>query len=190
MHKITGSLAILALLGASATAVPSLAQSTTTTTTTRGSIDCSLPANYNNPYCIRLRGQGHNGGGKGSTNGALGSGGPTTNNAVLPQGGQGGNALASPGTSGGPKPGTFSFSSRDRDQFHQRFRGFNFGMFGTPSFSIHLGIGVPHNYYHYLRPVPRSIYRYYPWFRGYLYFVRGGQFVIVSPRNHRIVAVI
>ncbi|MGN6158603.1 MAG: DUF1236 domain-containing protein [Devosia sp.] len=186
MHKITASLAFLALLGATAAATPSLAQSTTTTTMSRGSIDCSLPANYNNPYCVRLRGQGHTGSGYG-TNGALGSGGSNNNNAA--QGGQGGNALPSPNNSG-PKPGSFNWSSHDRDMFHQRFRGFNFGTFGTPNFTIHLGIGVPHSYYHNLRPVPRSIYRYYPWFRGYLYFVRGGQFVIVSPRTYRIVAVI
>ena len=42
-----------------------------------------------------------------------------------------------------------------------------------------------------VRPVPRSVYKYYPQYRGYLFFVgRHGDFVIVSPRSHRIVAVL
>jgi hypothetical protein len=83
---------------------------------------------------------------------------------------------------------SFNFSSGDRDQFHQRFRGFNFGSFGTPTFSISIGGHVPHTYG--LKHVPRSIYAYYPQFRGYLFFVgRRGDLVIVSPNNYRIVAV-
>jgi hypothetical protein len=74
--------------------------------------------------------------------------------------------------------------------FHQRFGGFNFGFFGTPTFSINIGTTVPHSY-HSLRPVPRSVYKYYPQYRGYLFFIgRHGDFVIVSPRSHRIVAVL
>lgn len=92
------------------------------------------------------------------------------------------------GNFGGPGFG-FSFSSGDRDRFHQRFRGFDFGSFSTPTFSITIGGHVPHNYG--LRHVPRSIYAYYPQFRGYLFFVgRHGDLVIVSPTNYRIVAVI
>ena len=93
---------------------------------------------------------------------------------------------------GGPndhRQGGFTFSSRDRNQFHQSF-GFSFGGFATPGFSINVGVAVPHSYND-LRPVPRKVYRAYPQFRGYLYFVsRRGDFVIVSPRSHRVVAVI
>ncbi|MDR3472446.1 MAG: DUF1236 domain-containing protein [Devosia sp.] len=85
--------------------------------------------------------------------------------------------------------GSFSFTQQDRDQFHQRYRGFDFGLFATPNFSITLGHTVPHSYT--LRPVPRSIYQYYPQFRGYLYFVaRDGSIVIVSPSTYRIVAIL
>ena len=85
--------------------------------------------------------------------------------------------------------GGFSFSQHDRDQFHQNF-GSDFGTFASPGFTIRLGIGVPQSY-HDLRPVPHKIYRMYPQFRGYLYFVSSrGDFVIVSPRSHRIVAVL
>ena len=82
----------------------------------------------------------------------------------------------------------FNFSSGERDRFHQRFRGFDFGSFGTPTFSISIGGHVPHSYG--LRHVPRSIYAYYPQFRGYLFFVgRRGDLVIVSPDNYRIVVI-
>ena len=94
----------------------------------------------------------------------------------------------------GPRNGTFSFNQQDRNFFHQHFRGFNFGNFGfflTPNFSITIGTNIPSTYHRHLQRVPASIYRYYPWFRGYLFFVdRRGDFVIVSPRNFRIVAVL
>lgn len=92
----------------------------------------------------------------------------------------------------GPNNGpslSFNFSSGDRSQFHNRFRGLNFGTFGVPGFSISIGTTVPHSYG--LKPVPRTIYKYYPQFRGYLFFVgRHGDFVIVSPRSYRVVAVL
>jgi len=92
----------------------------------------------------------------------------------------------------GPNNGSslsFNFSSGDRSQFHSRFRGLNFGTFGVPGFSISIGTTVPHSYG--LKPVPRTIYKYYPQFRGYLFFVgRHGDFVIVSPRSYRVVAVL
>ena len=86
------------------------------------------------------------------------------------------------GNGHGPGPGGMGF--------HQRFGGFNFGTFGVPGFSITIGGQVPHSY-NSLRPVPRSVYKFYPQYRGYLFFVgRHGDFVIVSPRSHRIVAVL
>ena len=85
--------------------------------------------------------------------------------------------------------GFFNFSPRQHDDFHQRFRSFNFGFFPLPGFSITLGTPVPHHYG--LRRVPYGIYHYYPQFRGYLFFVtRNGDIVIVSPRSYRIVAIL
>ena len=49
----------------------------------------------------------------------------------------------------GPNNGpslSFNFSSGDRSQFHNRFRGLNFGTFGVPGFSISIGTTVPHSY--------------------------------------------
>jgi len=64
------------------------------------------------------------------------------------------------------------------------------GTFAAPGFTVRVGVAVPHSYRD-LRPVPRKIYRAYPQFRGYYYFVSNrGDFVIVSPRSHRVVAVI
>ena len=181
MHKFTGSLAILALIGASAAAAPAMA-APTTPMKGQSNIDCSLNQNMDTDYCKALLGQNNNGNG----NGSKPSNGPNNANNA-PKGGPGGNATSS----NGPTPGSWNWSPQNRTQFHQRFRGFNFGTFGTPNFSLSIGIGVPGSYFHYLRPVPSSIYRAYPWFRGYLYFVgRGGEFVIVSPRSHKIVAVI
>ncbi len=86
------------------------------------------------------------------------------------------------------------YPSRPHDnssQFRQLFRGlgFGFGMFATPTFRVFIGGPVPHAYG--LRPVPYSIYRYYPQYRGYLFFVsRNGAIVIVSPRTYRIIDVI
>jgi len=168
-------------------------------------IDCSLPTNANDPFCLQLRGHRPRGSGsadQSGTNGSndttkpgpangSGSTGATTagqiggNGAATNNGPDNGPAFGGPG----PRSGSFDWSRRDRDQFHQRFRGFDFGTFATPNFTIRLGIPVPHSYK--LRHVPRSIYRYYPWFRGYLYFVdRRGDFVIVSPRSYKIVAVL
>jgi hypothetical protein len=85
--------------------------------------------------------------------------------------------------------GPGNFTAPDRANFHQRFRGYRFPSFAAPSFTINLGVVVPRSYR--LRPVPTGIYRYYPRFRGYLYFaLRDGRVVIVDRRSLRIVAVI
>ena len=74
--------------------------------------------------------------------------------------------------------------------FHSKFGSINFGFFGAPNFSITIGGHVPHSY-NSLKPVPRSIYKWYPQYRGYLFFVgKHGNIVIVSPKTYRIVAVI
>jgi hypothetical protein len=158
-----------------------------------GPIDCTLPVNKNNPFCLQQL-NGNSNKGPGSTNMGSPKGGPNSNN----NGGQGqGNTnqgSGPPSNSGGPKPGTFNFNQHDRSQFHQRFHGFNFGNFSfflTPSFSITINTSVPTSYHRHLKTVPSSIYRYYPWFRGYLYFVdHGGDFVIVNPHSFKIVAVL
>jgi hypothetical protein len=80
------------------------------------------------------------------------------------------------------------WSGGQRDQFRQFFRGFGFN-FAVPFFDVRPGVTVPRSYH--LRPVPPQIYRYYPYYRGYLYFMtRDGSIVIVSPRSLRIIDII
>jgi hypothetical protein len=138
---------------------------------------CADPANAKDPRCMPAAGNNNPGRGPGANGG---NGGPPP----PPNGGPPPMANGFP-----PPPNGFDFSRRDRDAFHQRFHGFNFGFFPAPGFSITLGVHVPRSYS--LKHVPRSIYRYYPQFRGYLFFVtRNGSIVIVSPRSYRIVAVL
>jgi hypothetical protein len=188
MTKFTTGLTLLALTAALAVATPAVAAPSMGMQFGNGGherVNCRLPQNANDPACMMPAGQPQQqpqggGGGQGNWN-HDGNGG---------NGGQA-NAGGQPGM-GGPndhRQGGFTFSSRDRNQFHQSF-GFSFGGFATPGFSINVGVAVPHSYND-LRPVPRKVYRAYPQFRGYLYFVsRRGDFVIVSPRSHRVVAVI
>ena len=210
MHKLS-KIALLAVAGGLAVMTPALAAPPMGGP--RGpQIDCSLPENAANPFCLNAGGdnrhrnnpngngnggQGGNGAGPNDDNNGPGGGPPPGGSGPGDHGnGPGGNGPGNgpgPGAGGnGPGfPGGFNFSQHDRDQFHRRFGpGFNFGFnFGTPSFSIQLGTPVPRSYG--LKPVPRSIYRYYPQFRGYLFFqTRRGSIVIVSPRSHRIVAVL
>lgn len=200
MSKYSTGVAVLAVVGLLTSVAPAFASPPSNFGgNMRPRVDCTLYPT--DPRCAQLPGKGganesHNGaqsfqgGGKGQG----GNGGPILGeNSSGPMADNG--ARGGPGDHGGPdygpgpKSGSFHWSRDDRDQFHRRFHGFNFGTFGTPNFSIHLGVNVPHSYK--LRTVPRSISKYYPWFRGYLYFVaRGGDFVIVSPRSYRIVAVL
>jgi len=182
MSKFSTGIAVLAVVGLATTAVPSFAAPPSNTGgNMRPRVDCTLYPT--DPRCAQL--PNGKGGTNNSTNGAQVQGNNSTSGQMATD-----NAGKGPqGFGPGPKSGSFNWSRHDRDQFHQRFHGFNFGSFATPNFSIHLGVNVPHSYK--LRFVPRSIYKYYPWFRGYLYFVtRGGDFVIVSPRSYRIVAVL
>jgi hypothetical protein len=164
-----------------------------------GGLDCSLPENANDPMCLQARPPSQPAPAPGNVP-QKGTGGPVTSTPPV----KGGPAYVAPGKGGAAVPATkpapsvkkpppgptgFKFSQTDRSRFHQQLRGYNFGFFPVPGFTINLGIGVPRSYA--LRPVPRAIYRYYPQFRGYLFFVsRRGDVVIVSPRTRRIVAVI
>jgi|GEM_PF-3184912 len=212
MHKLTTPLALVAMAAALASVSPALAQNNSVPKT---GIDCKLPVNATNPACLPTKGGRHDthrggqtGSGSNSHNGSANDQqspgnasdsshvGPLSNNHD--SGGNNNNNHSNSnnndhnfngGPNHGPQNGSFNWSRHDRDQFHQRFRGFNFGFFGVPNFSIHIGTAVPRSFN--LRPVPRAIYRDYPWFRGYLFFVtRGGDIVIVSPRSHRIVGII
>lgn len=166
-------------------------------------IDCKDPANAKNPACMQGM---HKPGGPGMHNDKPGMPGMGMGPGDKPGMGNPppkppmgnpppkppmGNPPPKPPMGNPPPPpgGNWNFSQHDRDQFRQRFHGFNFGFFPVPNFSINLGVAVPHSYT--LKPVPRGIYRDYPQFRGYLYFVsRNGDIVIVSPRSYRIVAIL
>jgi hypothetical protein len=218
MHKLSTRIALLAVVGSMTAITPVLAAPQSHGPGTPGGIDCSLAQNAKNPFCLQGPGHGrsksrpggdssnHQGDNNGPGSSNASSAPPSANNDNNdtnndhrgPPNGQNNGDYHSPGHSNndnnggmdrGPRPGSFDFSRHDRDQFHQRFHGFNFGFFPAPGFSIHIGTSVPRSYG--LRPVPSGIYRYYPWFRGYLFFVtRGGDIVIVSPRSHRIVGII
>ena len=206
MHKFATRLALLTVIGAmGATAAPSL--SFAAPPPGGPGVDCKDPANAKNPACL-MPGMGmHHKPGPNDHKGPSGNMGgnnppppPTNTNNPPPPPNNNGNPP--PPHNGNPPPPPHSgnnnfpfggpnwnFSQHDRDQFHQRFNGLNFGFFPAPNFSITLGYQVPHHYN--LRPVPRNIYRYYPQFRGYLFFVaRNGDIVIVNPRTYRIVAIL
>ena len=189
MTKFTTGLTLLALSATLAVASPALAAPSMGmpfASGGHGRVDCRLPQNANDAACVTALGQPQQqpqGDGKGSQ-GNWNHDGRGSNGGQASAGGQ-------PGMGGpnGHRQGGFSFSSGDRNQFHQSF-GFSFGGFATPGFSVNVGVAVPRSYND-LRPVPRKVYRAYPQFRGYLYFVsRRGDFVIVSPHSHRVVAVI
>ena len=194
MPRLTSRIALLAVAGI-LSAAPALAAPMASSSSSNGgnnggtALDCSLPQNQNSPYCVQLKGRNSQSSGPMVTGGPNGGSGP--NNGPNNKGPNGG---SNQNNSGGPPNGSFNFNQHDRDQFHQRFRGFNFGNFGffaSPSFSITIGTPLPHSYQTHLRPVPYSIYRYYPWFRGYLYFVDShGDFVIVDAHRFHIVAVL
>jgi hypothetical protein len=211
MQNFSNRIAVVAFIGVMTAITPVLAAPNTSGGNSRTRIDCSLPENANLDFCLNLGkgglsnhpgtpdggdSLGTNGSRSGANDDGSSSGTVGNNNGPYgdsgkfqgPSGGGPGNS-SGPGFGQGPRSGTFNWSRHDRDQFHQRFGGFNFGFFATPNFSIQLGVHVPHSFK--LRPVPRSIYRAYPWFRGYLYFIdRRGDFVIVSPRTYRIIAVL
>jgi hypothetical protein len=202
MNKFATRLALIAVIGVLGSGSAAFAAHMQA----GGSVDCRDPANARNPICMNLRPKTHH---QGSTApktsptpkpGPMISGPVNTGPTYTPPP-RGTMTFGNPPPYSGlrnPQPdyhlspnGYFNFTPYDRDQFHRRFRGFDFGFFMTPRFSITLGFHVPHYYYQTLRPVPRSIYRYYPWFRGYLFFVaRNGDIVIVSPRTYRIVAIL
>ena len=168
-------------------------------------LDCTLQVNIDNPLCAPPNDTNHRhrtdgrrkrrrqpGQPVNDNNGPNSNNGPTGNWDQNGNDGQNGDRNRS--YDGGPSYGTFNFGQHDRRDFDQRFRGYNFGDFGffaAPSFTITIGTPLPYSYHRHLRPVPWTVYHYYPWFRGYLYFVdRRGDFVIVSPRSYRIVAVL
>jgi len=189
MHKLS-KLALLAVAGGLTVVTPSLAAPPMGGT--KGPpIDCSLPQNFATPFCLTAGGNTRHSKGTGQSGGTGGNGAGPNDQTNGPGGGPPPPPPGSSNHDNGPGPNNFHFSQHDRDQFHRRFGpNFNFGFsFGLPNFSIQLGTAVPRAYG--LRPVPRSIYRYYPQFRGYLFFTtRHGGVVIVSPRSHRIVAIL
>ena len=197
MHQLSRKIALIAVAAAVMATTPVLAAPPNGPGPGPGPrIDCSDPANANNPFCMPNGGRNgrhdhNNGPGNGPGNWSGNGPGNGPGNGGPPPPPPNGNPPPSPPPQGGmgPPPSGFHWSQRDRDQFHRQFRGFNFGFFGVPGFSIQLGVRVPHSYD--LRPVPRSIYRDYPQFRGYLFFVtRHGDLVIVSPKSYRIIAII
>lgn len=177
MNKLSTGLTLLALTTALAVASPALAGPAVSLQLgigQPGNIDCSLPQNADDWHCRQGQpGKHHPQQGKGSDWQGNGYGSNDYNGR----------------TNYAPAQDSFSFSFGDRHRFHQNF-GFSFGSFAAPRFSVNVGVAVPHSYGD-LRPVPRKIYRAYPQFQGYLYFVsQRGDFVIVSPHSHRVVAVI
>ena len=192
MNKLSARLALLSLVGGLATVAPAIAAPP--------GLDCRNPANANNPACLQLhkgpRGKyGPNGASTGANNTTTGTSTQTQVQTNVTPKVYSGTGTRTTEPTYKPRPGgptfSFNFSTNDRHEFRRRFHGFNFGYFPFQNFAIHLGIIVPHYYHYRLRPVPRSIWRYYPQFRGYLYFVdRAGDFVIVSPVSFRIVAIL
>ena len=168
MHKLT-KIALLAAAGGLSVYTPAMAAPPMSAPQLQ--IYCAVPSHAQDPQCLEGNGgrngyNNHKPGGKNNT--------PTSSSSRTD-------------TDSGPHG--FNFSTHDRDVFHQRFGSFNFGVFQAPGFNVTLGVAVPHAYK--LRTVPGSIARYYPQFRGYLFLrTPHGSIAIVSPKSHRIVAVI
>jgi len=201
MPKLATSLALLTVIGAMGASSMSFAAPPP--------VDCKDPANAKNPACMAPMNMHKGKPGPGMQMQPHGDNKPmfnnnNNNNGPTPQ--QNGNPPKMgdhnppPMSNHNPPPpmgdhnppphnGNWNFSDHDRGQFRQRFGGFNFGYFPVPGFSIYLGVPVPHSYS--LKTVPYSVWKYYPQFRGYFYFIgRNGDFVIVSPSSHRVVAIL
>ena len=112
-------------------------------------------------------------------------GGGASNSNVFRQGGR----ARGPDMHNGPQGPGGMMMPPDRDQFRRHFRDFHFSPFPRPDFAIRPGMVVPRHYA--LRPLPRALFRNYPFYRGFLFFMtRDGSIVIVNPRTYRIVAII
>ncbi len=182
--------------------------------------DCKDPANAKSPMCMHMK-KGNGGGmgagqmkgnGQGGGNSQMNDNGPDFKKGPFPGNGPGngpgkgpgngpgngpgkgpgnGPGMGGPGMGPGPSMGlghSNRWDRHDRDQFRGFFRSFNFA-FGVPDFAIRPGVRVPRSFN--LRPLPPQIFRYYPYYRGYLFFeTRDGSIVIVDPRSYRIVDII
>ena len=204
MKKYAIGLALLAVIGTASTVPPAFAQ--------HFPVKCENPANVNDPDCKGYVPPAHgqtprpgpqsnptppanppsdnppprtNSGfnNNNNNNNSFGIGnGPGDNSGFN----NGDNRHRGPGSFGGPGQ---HHDQGQEDQFRQLFNGFSAGMFARPFFDVRPGVTIPHSYR--LRPVPRSIYRDYPEYYGYLFFIdRDGSIVIVSPRSHRIVDIL
>ena len=202
MKKYAIGLALLAVIGTASTVPPAFAQ--------HFPVKCENPANVNDPDCKGYVPPAHgqtprpgpqsnptppanppsdnppprtNSGFNNNNNNSFGIGnGPGDNSGFN----NGDNRHRGPGSFGGPGQ---HHDQGQEDQFRQLFNGFSAGMFARPFFDVRPGVTIPHPYR--LRPVPRSIYRDYPEYYGYLFFIdRDGSIVIVSPRSHRIVDIL
>jgi hypothetical protein len=208
MKKYAIGLALLAVIGTASTVPPAFAQ--------HFPVKCENPANVNDPDCkgyvppargqtprpgplsnstppanppsdnppprtnsgFNINNNNNNSFGIGNSNGPGNNDNGGFNN--------GDNRHRGPGSFGGPGQ---HHDQGQEDQFRQLFNGFSAGMFARPFFDVRPGVTIPHSYR--LRPVPRSIYRDYPEYYGYLFFIdRDGSIVIVSPRSHRIVDIL
>ena len=66
--------------------------------------------------------------------------------------------------------------------------GRNAPRIGNVNFDVTVGTAIPHGFH--VVPVPATLVRIEPRWRGFLYFVYNDEVVIVNPRDMRIVAVV
>ena len=195
MQRLLTKLTAFAVLAAAITIAPSVSPALAQGGYGKPAADCTSPAMKNDPACLVAKKNAH----KGKPAGGAVVTTPNTQTTIqmTTPNTQNNTQTTTKTTQGSTSitigsDGFFNFTPRQHDEFRQRFQGFNFGfVFPAPTFSIFLGTAVPHYYYPRLHRVPYAIWRYYPQFRGYLFFVtRRGDIVIVSPRSYRIVAIL
>ncbi len=80
-------------------------------------------------------------------------------------------------------------SNEQRDQIRTTvLNGANAPRVGNVNFDVTVGTAIPHGFR--IIPVPATLVRIEPQWRGFLYFVYNDEVVIVNPRDMRIVAVV
>jgi hypothetical protein len=91
---------------------------------------------------------------------------------------------------GGTRGGSVQLSEQQRTQIRTTvINGHNAPRVGHVDFDVRVGTAIPRGRIHVV-PVPETLVRIEPRWRGFLYFVYEDEVVIVNPRTYHIVAVV
>jgi hypothetical protein len=91
---------------------------------------------------------------------------------------------------GGTRGGNVQLSEQQRTQIKTTvINGHNAPRVGSVDFDVRVGTAIPRGRIHVV-PVPETLVRIEPRWRGFLYFVYQDEVIIVNPHNYHIVAVV